>query len=195
MSALTNDVMTTKKKATLKRTTRRAAAAKRPQGRRAQNKAAIRKRIVTAALSLFQTKGFDATTTKAIARKAGIAEGTVFNYFKTKEDIALHFFEQEVDQAIATVRGNPRLRKAPLEEKLFTLVHSQLEFLAPYERFIGAAFLEALKPASPLGPFSHRAEELRHRYLGFVQELFEESLPTQRSALTWVAPQAFWIYY
>src|SRR5713226_9525201 len=193
MSALTNYVMTTKKKATLKRTTRRAAAAKRPQGRRAQNKAAIRKRIVTAALSLFQTKGFDATTTKAIARKAGIAEGTVFNYFRTKEDIALHFFEQEVDQAIAAVRGNPRLRKAPLEEKLFTLVQSQLEFLAPYERFIGAAFIQALKPASPLGTFSHRAQELRHRYLGFVQELFEESLP--KHPLSWMAPEVFWIYY
>ena len=69
--------MTTKKKA-LSKTRPRASAAKvkRLVGRRAQNKAAIRKRIVTAALSLFQTKGFDATT-KAIARKAGIAEGAV----------------------------------------------------------------------------------------------------------------------
>jgi AcrR family transcriptional regulator len=165
-------------------------------GRRAQNKEAIRKRIVTGALNLFQTKGFEATTTKAIARKAGIAEGTVFNYFKTKEDIALYFLEQEVDHAIAAVRGNPRLRKAPLEEKLFTLVHSQLEFLAPHERFIGAAFIHALKPASQLGIFSHRAQELRHRYIGFVQELFEESLPKQQqSPLTWVAPEAFWIFY
>ena len=175
---------------------RRAAVAPPPIGRRAQNKDSIRKRIVRAALDLFQTKGFEATTTKAIARKAGIAEGTVFNYFKTKEDIALHFFEQEVDYAIAAVRGNPRLRRAPLEEKLFTLVQSQLEFLAPYERFIGAAFIQALKPASPLGPFSHRAQELRHRYVGFVQELFEESLPKGReSPLSWMAPDAFWIYY
>src|SRR2546429_8191041 len=103
--------MTTKKKAAAKRPPPRSATAKRPVGRRAQNKGAIRKRIVTAALSLFQTKGFDATTTKAISRKAGIAEGTVFNYFRTTEDIALHFFEQEVDQAIVSVRENPRLRK------------------------------------------------------------------------------------
>jgi len=172
------------------------AAAKRPAGRRAENKEAIRNSIVTAALDLFQTKGFEATTTKAIARKAGIAEGTVFNYFRTKEDIALHFFEQEVDHAIASVRDNPRLRKAPLEEKLFTLVHSQLEYLAPYERFIGAAFIQALKPTSPLGPFSHRAQELRHRYVGFVQELFEESFPKNRHGpLSWMAPEAFWIYY
>ena len=165
-------------------------------GRRAQSKEAIRKRIVNAALALFRAKGFDATTTKAIARRAGIAEGTVFNYFRSKEDIALLFFEQEVDQAIAAVRENPRLRKAPLEEKLFALVHSQLEFLAPHERFIGAAFIHALKPTSQLGIFSHRAQELRHRYVGFVQELFEESMPKQhQNPLSWVAPEAFWIFY
>src|SRR5947207_11814392 len=133
--------MSAKKKPPTKAKSRGRAAAARPPGRRVQNREAIRKRIVTAALSLFQTRGFDSTTTKAIARKAGIAEGTVFNYFRTKEDIALHFFEQEVDQAIASVRDNPRLRRAPLEAKLFALLHSHIEFLAPYERFIGAAFI------------------------------------------------------
>jgi AcrR family transcriptional regulator len=188
--------MTAKKRPRKQPNPRRGAAVKHPVGRRARSKETIRKRIVTAALTLFQTKGFDATTTKAIARKAGIAEGTVFNYFRTKEDIALHFFEQEVDQAIASVRENPRLRKAPLEEKLFALVHSQLEFLAPYEKFIGAAFIHALKPTSPLGIFSHRAQELRHRYVGFVQELLDESLTkNQHSPLTFLAPDVFWIYY
>jgi len=164
--------------------------------RRAQTKQAIRERIVKAALSLFQTRGFDATTTKAIARKAGIAEGTVFNYFKSKDDIALHFFEEEVDHAIAAVRDNRRLRAAPLEEKLFTLVHAQLEYLAPYERFIGAAMIHALRPSSPLGPFSHRAMELRHRYLRFVEELIEESVPQKnQNALGFLAPEIFWIYY
>jgi AcrR family transcriptional regulator len=175
---------------------KRTPAKKRQAGRRAQNKQAIRNRIVKAALSLFQTKGFDGTTTRAIALKAGIAEGTVFNYFKSKEDIALYFFEQEVAQAVAAVRDNQRLRKASLEEKLFALVQSQLEYLAPYERFIGAALLHALKPSSPLGPFSHRAMELRHRYLGFVEELIEESIPKQKQdPLAFLAPEVFWIYY
>jgi len=175
---------------------KQAAVRKRTPGRRAQNKQAIRNRIVKAALNLFQTKGFDGTTTRAIARKAGIAEGTVFNYFKSKEDIALYFFEQEVGHAVASVRDNPRLRKASLEEKLFALVESQLEYLAPYERFIGAALLHALKPSSPLGPFSHRAMELRHRYLGFVEELIEESIPKQKqNPLAFLAPEVFWIYY
>jgi AcrR family transcriptional regulator len=165
-------------------------------GRRAQHKAAVRDRIVRAALALFQTKGFEATTTRAIARRAGIAEGTVFNYFATKEDIALFFFELEVDHAIATVRSDRRMSRAPLEEKLFVLVQSQLEYLAPHERFIGAAFIEALKPSSPLGAFSVRALEVRTKYLAFVGELFAQSLPAPSGApIAWVGSQAFWIFY
>src|SRR5215213_6019760 len=188
--------MTTKSSSTLRTKSLRRKTKKPAPGKRAQNKQVIRRRIVKSALNLFQTKGFATTTTKAIARKAGIAEGTVFNYFRSKEDIALSFFEEEVDHAIAAVRDNPRLRTAPLEEKLFTLVHSQLEYLAPYERFIGAALIHALNPASHLGPFSHRAQQLRHRYLAFVTELVEESAPKQQqSTISWLVPEAFWIYY
>ncbi len=188
--------MATKSSSTSRTKSLRRKTKKPAPGKRAQNKQVIRRRIVKSALNLFQTKGFATTTTKAIARKAGIAEGTVFNYFRSKEDIALSFFEEEVDHAIAAVRDNPRLRKAPLEEKLFTLVHSQLEYLAPYERFIGAALIHALNPASHLGPFSHRAQQLRHRYLAFVTELVEESAPKQQqSTISWLVPEAFWIYY
>jgi AcrR family transcriptional regulator len=165
------------------------------KGRRERSREAIRTRIVSAALALFQEKGFDATTTKAIARRARVAEGTVFNYFETKEDIALHFFELEVDHAIAAVRKNVKLRRASLEEKLFTLIQTQLDFLEPHERFIGAAFIHALRPASKLG-WSHQALALRNRYLSFVAELIQESLPRQTSSLVaWFAPPVFWIYY
>src|ERR1041385_1750971 len=103
---------------------------KKPQ-RRSDKKQQIKSRIVASALALFQAKGFDATTTKLIARRAGIAEGTVFNYFPTKEHIALYFFDQEVDHAIAAVRKDRHLRRAPLEQKIFALVQHQLEYLAP----------------------------------------------------------------
>jgi len=165
------------------------------KGRRQQNREAVRKRIVNAALSLFQEKGFDATTTMAIARRARIAEGTVFNYFETKEDIALYFFELEVDHAIAMLRKNAKLRRAPLEEKLFALIQSQLEFLEPHQRFIGAAFIHALRPASKLG-LSSQALALRNRYVTFVAELIQESMPRSSGGLfTWLGPPVFWIYY
>jgi AcrR family transcriptional regulator len=182
--------------------TKRPASGKRPPrakgtvpGKRASQKDAIRQRIIAAALALFQSKGFDETTTRQIAARAKLAEGTIFNYFETKEDIALYFFELEVDHAIAVVRGTPALRRAPLEEKLFALVEAQLEYLAPYERFIGAAIVHALRPTSRIA-FSMRALDLRNRYLSFVQELLSESDSVPAGGvLTWVAPLAFWIYY
>jgi AcrR family transcriptional regulator len=163
---------------------------------REQSKEATKARIVTAALDLFERQGFERTTTKEIARRARVAEGTVFNYFETKEDIALHFFELEVEHAIATVRSNEELRSAPLEERLFALLEAQFEYLAPYESFIGAAFLRALRPASKLG-FSVDAMALRGRYLAFVQELIDDALPIRHRAwhVSMFGPHAFWIFY
>jgi AcrR family transcriptional regulator len=164
--------------------------------RRAAKKENTKARIVSAALTLFQLKGFEATTTKAIARKARVAEGTVFNYFPTKEDIALYFFEEEVERAMAAVRDNPRLRRAKLDEKLFALVQTQLDLLAPHERFIGAAFVQALKPGSKLGIFSPSAQSLQFRYLAFVQELVDDAIRRRElKAAGWWTPHLFWIYY
>lgn len=43
--------------------------------------------ILKAAVKLFSEKGYSATTTSEIAKEAGVAEGTIFRYFKTKKDI------------------------------------------------------------------------------------------------------------
>ena len=48
--------------------------------------------ISKAALGLFIKKGIKATTTREIARKAGIAEGTIYRHFKSKNDIASELF-------------------------------------------------------------------------------------------------------
>jgi len=168
---------------------------KRQTGKRAETKAATQRKILQATLRLFQRRGFDATTTKQIARAAGIAEGTIFNYFRTKEEIALFFFEEEVEHAITAVRANRRLARARLDEKLFALLQYQFEYLAKHERFIWAALLEALRPGSPLA-FSARALSMRARYLGFVEELIASSLRRRnRTPVQAWAAQAFWIYY
>jgi AcrR family transcriptional regulator len=175
---------------------RRPSSSPAPRRRQADRREATKSSIVKAALALFQSRGFDRTTTKAIARKAGVAEGTVFNYFPTKEDIAVHFFHQELDHAIGAVRDNPRLVKAPLEEKLFVLIQSQLEFLAPYERFIGAAVVHALRPTSKLGPLSASTQILHLRYVEFVEQLIDRSAPKRASTLgRLLGPRAFWLFY
>jgi AcrR family transcriptional regulator len=144
-------------------------------GRREKNKDRARARILAAALALFREKGFERATTREISRKAGIAEGTLFNYFKTKEDLALYFFQQETDRLIEWFRAEKRLQKAALPEKLFAIVHRHLERLEPYEGFIGAVVIRSLQPRSALSPLSIHSQELRLRYLRFIREVLAEA--------------------
>jgi AcrR family transcriptional regulator len=146
-----------------------------PRGKRQKNKERTKERILEAALKLFQDKGLEGTTTKEISRKAGIAEGTLFNYFKTKEDLALYFFQKETENLVQWFRANGHLKKAPLPERLFAIIHRQLEYIEPYEEFIGAVFCRSLQPASSLSPLSFESQELRLKYLRFIREILAEA--------------------
>lgn len=144
----------------------------RPQGgKREQNKEQTREKILQAALELFRKNGLEGTTTRQISRKAGIAEGTLFNYFKTKEDLALYFFQKETTALIDWYRGETRLQRSRLPEQLFAILHRQLEYIAPYEDFIGAVFFRSLQPASKLSPLGFESQELRLKYLKFLREV------------------------
>jgi AcrR family transcriptional regulator len=145
------------------------------RGKRIENKEKTRRAILRAALDLFAQKGFYDTTTKAISRKAGIAEGTLFNYFETKEDLALYFFERELDEVMAWYARDARVQRAGLAEKLFAIIHHFLERLAPYEEFIGAVYLRALAPSSKLSPLSLQAQEHNVRYLRFIRDILAQA--------------------
>jgi AcrR family transcriptional regulator len=68
-------------------------------GRRERNKADKRRRIVEAAARLFEERGFEATTTAAIADEAGIGAGTLYLYVDSKEDLLVAVFREEVGRA------------------------------------------------------------------------------------------------
>ena len=144
-------------------------------GKRAENKERTKKEILRAALELFSKKGFFQTTTKQISTKAKIAEGTLFNYFKTKEDLALYFFEQEMAGLTEWYRSQTKLQRRSLAEKLFAIIHRHLERISPYEEFIGAVYLRALQPVSRLNLLSLETQELNVRYLRFIQEVLREA--------------------
>src|SRR3954471_16277407 len=151
--------------------------ARRPskRGKRDLNKERTKQNILAAALQLFQKQGLEQTTTKQISRKAGIAEGTLFNYFKTKEDLALYFFQKETEHLIGWFQAQPRLQKSSLAEKLFGIVHRQLEYISPYEDFIGAVFFRSLQPRSKLSPLSLESQELRVKYLRFIRDILADA--------------------
>ena len=59
--------------------------------------------ISAAAVRLFITQGYDATTVDQIAREAGSSRATVFRYFGSKEDIVFHRYDRELEQLCAGV--------------------------------------------------------------------------------------------
>ena len=58
-----------------------------------------REAVVEAAFELFLKRGFHSTTTRDIARRAGISAGAPFTYFKDKEEILFHIVSKEQDLA------------------------------------------------------------------------------------------------
>lgn len=60
----------------------------------------IRKSILDVSRKMFFEDGYDQTSTSKIASAVGIAEGTVFNYFKTKADLLLSVMEEEFGEGL-----------------------------------------------------------------------------------------------
>jgi len=153
--------------------------AEKGRGKRVENKEKTKRAILREALKLFAEKGFYRTTTKAISKRAGIAEGTLFNYFQTKEDLALYFFERELDAVIEWYRNDSRIQQAALPEKLFAIIQQFLDRATPYEEFIGAVYLRALSPTSKLSPWSLQNQERHLRYLRFIRGILAEAEATE----------------
>jgi TetR/AcrR family fatty acid metabolism transcriptional regulator len=57
--------------------------------------------ITEAAIEVFADKGFHQARISDIARQAGVADGTIYLYFKNKEDLLLSVFEQKMDELLA----------------------------------------------------------------------------------------------
>src|SRR3954453_6140585 len=100
-------------------------------------KSATRKRILEAAKDLFLADGWNNTTTRGIATAAGIATGTLFNYFPTKEAIAAVLIGESLERAAEEF--GQRTQESSLEADLFTLVWSGLWGLRDYREFLGQA--------------------------------------------------------
>jgi AcrR family transcriptional regulator len=69
--------------------------------------------ILDAAMRLFVTRGYHATTTGAIAKEAGVAMGLMYHYYKSKEDLLLSIIEEHLDDLFKSAAGQIDFQKTP----------------------------------------------------------------------------------
>ena len=87
-----------------------------------------RDRILDAAVRVFATNGFHATRVSDVAKAAGVADGTIYLYFRSKEDVLISLFENRVEKLLAYMKSElPKLQTAP--ERLRAVIAMQLGLL------------------------------------------------------------------
>ena len=92
-----------------------------------QMKAESRSAIVAAALELFAKKGFSASTTEQIAKKAKVSKGLIFAHFPTKQDLLLAIINEEFDRLLPDSHENNNIQSP--KERFTVLVDSWMDML------------------------------------------------------------------
>jgi AcrR family transcriptional regulator len=137
-------------------------------GRRERNKLDKLQRIKAAAKALFTERGFDRATTRAIAKRAHVGLGTLFNYADDKRDLVFLIFIEELDRLAdkAFAGVDPR---QPLLGQL------EVAFACYYREFAGNAGLARILLQEltfySRGRLAADFQRSRKRTVGFIEQL------------------------
>jgi TetR/AcrR family fatty acid metabolism transcriptional regulator len=129
-----------------------------------------REAILRAATSVFAHNGYFNSKVADIAREAGVADGTVYLYFKSKEDILHSIFDRSVEEALDAARKQIE-RIADPREKLRQIAALHLERLGA-DRDLAVVFQVELRGSTKfMEEFSAAGFA---EYLALIRSTFEE---------------------
>jgi AcrR family transcriptional regulator len=152
-----------------------------------------RRKIYEAALELFREKGFEPTTMREIAAKAGVALGGAYYYFSSKDAIVLAFYRDMQESSNGPVLEALAGRKK-LKERIRCILEKRLELLEPNRKFCAALFRHAPDGADPLSPFSDETRLIREGAIEHMRIGVEGSDAKVPSELKPRLPYLFWLY-
>jgi len=83
-----------------------------------------RQKIIKAAVKIFAEKGFYNSRVSEIAKEANVADGTIYLYFKNKDDILISLFEEEFGQIVENMRKELEKERDALQKiRQFAMMH------------------------------------------------------------------------
>jgi AcrR family transcriptional regulator len=150
-------------------------------GLRERNKLDKLRRIKDAASELFVRKGYDDTTTREIAVRAGVGLGTIFVYAATKRDLLFLIVNEDlqrvVEKAAATVRP-----ERPMLENLLRAFQAHYRYFAQEPELSRLALREMSFYAT--GPEAQKFLKTRQRLVALITEIVRIAIDRKTIAST-----------
>ncbi|HLL22292.1 MAG TPA: TetR/AcrR family transcriptional regulator [Kofleriaceae bacterium] len=87
-----------------------------------------RERILAAAERVFARRGFFASRVSEIAKDAGVADGTIYLYFKSKDDLLISLFENRMKQVNEVLKTAVEAQARPIDQ-LRVLIKTYLQLI------------------------------------------------------------------
>jgi len=129
-----------------------------------------RRRILRAATKVFARNGFYHSKVSEIARESDVADGTIYLYFKNKEDLLISIFEESMDQILTLVREEIGKHQDALS-KLRRFVHLHMTLMEKNPRLAEVIQVE-LRQSSKFMKEYKNVKFLE--YLQFIAEVIEQ---------------------
>ncbi|MEU6145469.1 TetR family transcriptional regulator [Streptomyces sp. NPDC047081] len=149
--------------------------------------------ILETAMRLFQERGYDKTTMRAIATEAGVSVGNAYYYFAGKEHLIQGFYDRIAAEHQVAVREVLE-RETDLEARLAGVLKAWLDIAKPYHEFAVQFFKNAADPDSPLSPFSPESEHARVEAISVHREVLAGATKTKvPEELRDVLPELMWL--
>ncbi|MFI6566258.1 TetR/AcrR family transcriptional regulator [Streptomyces sp. NPDC050534] len=149
--------------------------------------------ILETAMRLFQERGYDKTTMRAIATEAGVSVGNAYYYFAGKEHLIQGFYDRIAAEHRVAVR-EVLDRETDLEARLAGVLRVWLDIATPYHEFAVQFFKNAADPDSPLSPFSEESEHAREEAISIHREVLAGATRTKvPEELRDILPELMWL--
>ena len=132
-------------------------------------------RIINAAINIFSEKGFESTRTREIAERAGVAEGTIFRYFPTKDAILERMVPLLIRVMMPRISGPiERIIHAhandPVEDVWREILIDRIQMIRDNGRFIKSVLPELIHRAPLLNQLKTSILPVIEQYISKVVE-------------------------
>jgi TetR/AcrR family fatty acid metabolism transcriptional regulator len=130
------------------------------------------KQIIEAAVIVIAENGYHQAQVSKIAKQAGVADGTIYLYFKNKEDILISLFQEKMGNFIEKIQNEIEGISSPTE-KLYVLVEKHFQLLAADRHLAIVTQLELRQSNKEL---RLRINEVLKGYLKVVERILLEGI-------------------